>query len=87
VDAVLDVAGHDMASEQISADDLEPESVRLAGDLVEMVRYICFHTRDGKKRLKLTKYLDSLLRSPVTRDYAATRKRVLQEERGRKNEP
>lgn len=46
------------------------ESVRLASDLVEMARVICFSRRVPKgRRLKIAEYLESLLREPITRDY------------------
>lgn len=61
------------------ASDPEPassETVRVSSDLVEMLREICFHTRDERnRRLKLTQYLDGLLRPIVVREYAAFRRR------------
>ena len=66
------------------ASDSEPassETVRVSTDLMEMFREICFHTRDERnRRLKLTQYLDGLLRPIALREYDAFKKR--QEEAG-----
>jgi hypothetical protein len=60
-------------------DDSTPsQTVRLDGDLVEMARYVCFHRRQGGRRLKLTQYLDTLLRDAITKDYQEERARQAQ---------
>jgi hypothetical protein len=49
------------------------ETVRLAADLVEMARVVCFNRRTSSgRRLKLTEYLDGLLRGQITKDFEAT---------------
>lgn len=45
-------------------------SVRIAGDLMEMMRIICFNTKDTRgARLKYAAYIDSIIRAQVTADY------------------
>ncbi len=52
------------------------ETVRISGDLMEMLREICFHSRDERgRRFKMTQYLDGLIRPLVLREYAAFQKR------------
>lgn len=47
------------------------ETVRMAGDLMEMARAVCFHTRDSRgKRLKIAQLLDGYVRPLLERDYA-----------------
>lgn len=42
------------------------ETVRVAGDLVELLREIAFHSRDTRgKRMKLTQIVDNILRPGV----------------------
>ncbi len=61
-------------------DQPSSETVRVAGDLMEMLRLICFHTRDERnRRLKLTQYVDGLLRPLVVREHAALRARLEEE--------
>ncbi len=66
------------------ADTQEPplppsETVRVAGDLMEMLRELAFHTRDTRgKRMKLTQIVDNILRPGVV-----TAHRKLQEEQAK----
>lgn len=53
-----------------AGDELPSETVRLAGDLVDMLREIAFNTRDARnKRMKLTQLADGLFRPVVERAY------------------
>jgi hypothetical protein len=46
------------------------ETARIAGDLMEMMRKVCFNTKDSRgKRLKLAQLIDNLLRPAVLREY------------------
>jgi hypothetical protein len=58
----------------------EPPSTataRIAVELLEKARVICAHTKGrGGKQLKLTDYLDSLLRKKIESDHAAVLKRI-----------
>ncbi|MDE2104068.1 MAG: hypothetical protein KGL39_42920 [Patescibacteria group bacterium] len=56
------------------------ETVRVAHELMEMAREFCFNTRTSQgKRLKLTQYIDSLLRAAIIKDHKAMQKRLSQE--------
>lgn len=60
--------------------DLPSETVRIEGDLMEQIRFICFHSKDARgKRIKIAQYLDNLIRGPVGREYAEIRARVAAE--------
>jgi hypothetical protein len=67
-----------MAARKSAPTEEEPqrpssETVRLASDLVEMARVVCFGRRHPNgRRLHMTEYLDALLRSQITQDYEAT---------------
>jgi hypothetical protein len=57
-------------------------TARVHTDLLEMARIVCAHTKDGQGRhLKLTEYLDSVLRERITRDHAAVLKRIARQHR------
>jgi hypothetical protein len=60
-----------------SAADLPPdlqagtnETVRVDAELMEMARFICFHRKVGGKRLKLTQFVDGILRGPILKQFA-----------------
>lgn len=56
-------------------------TVRIDGELLEMARVVCFHTRTtAGARMKLAAYIDAIVRSRITEDYA----RVMAEQTGRK---
>lgn len=64
-------------------DEPPSETVRVAGDLVEMMRQMCFNQRDERgKRLKVSAYLDGLIRPLVLRDYQQFEKRRASEKKG-----
>jgi hypothetical protein len=49
------------------------ETVRLASDLVEMARVVCFNRRTpGGRRVRVSEYLEALLREQITRDFEET---------------
>jgi hypothetical protein len=53
------------------------ETARIASELMDMARVVCAHTRDSRGRqLKLTDYLDKLLRGPITREHTAVLKKI-----------
>jgi hypothetical protein len=61
------------------------ENTRIFVDLLDKARIICAHTRlPSGKRLKLTDYLDSLLRERITRDHDQVMKRLIQEQQRKK---
>lgn len=72
----------DMAKKAPAAppSDREPpsETVRVAGDVIEMMREICFHTRTGSsnRRLKLAELADQILRPAVGARLKEVRRRV-----------
>jgi hypothetical protein len=84
-----------LAPDPVMADEVRPaddqpssETARIASDLMEMAREICFHTKTtGNKRLKLAQYLDNLLRPLITRDHAALQERLAQERKPRGRKP
>lgn len=52
------------------SEDQQPtsETVRVAVDLMELLREICFNSRDGRgRRPKITAVVDEMLRPAVTR--------------------
>lgn len=51
-------------------DEPSSETARVATDLMEMMREICFNTRDDRgKRIKITQLVDNLLRPVVLREH------------------
>ncbi len=66
----------------VMADEDQPSTrtARVDTELLRLARIVCAHTpgRNGKQ-LKLTDYLDSILRPHITKDYQATMKRVAKE--------
>lgn len=77
----LELPVHPMAktSQTPEPDDSAPasETARIAHDLMELMREICFHSREAKgKRIKLAQLIDNYLRPQVVRDHAALRKRL-----------
>jgi hypothetical protein len=64
-------------------DQAASETARVSKDLMEMMREICFHTKDDRgKRLKLTQLLDNLLRPAVRGAYNEFRRKREKEEPG-----
>lgn len=60
------------------AESTEPpsETVRLAGDLIEMLRDICYNSRDSRgKRLKISQFMDEHTRSWLVGYYADFKKK------------
>ncbi len=58
------------------------ETTRVFTDILDMARTLCANTRlPNGKRLKLTDYLDSILRERVSRDYDEMLKRMNQQRR------
>lgn len=61
-------------------DQPSTETLRVASDLVEMLREICFHSRDSRsRRLKITAVVDELLRPAVTKRHREVMQRVEKE--------
>jgi hypothetical protein len=53
----------------------ESETARIAVDLLEMIREMCFFTRDSRnKRMKIAQMIDGYLRPNVLRDYGKFKK-------------
>lgn len=70
----------------LMADKEQPPTVtgRVATELMEMARIVCAHTKDSSgKRLKLTDYLDSILRPAITKDHEEVMARIAHEQRTR----
>lgn len=63
------------------------ETVRLPKETVQAAREVCLHTRIGGKKLKLTDYLDGLVKDQVMSDLAAIRARLLTDQSGGKKKP
>lgn len=60
------------------------ETVRVAVDLMEAMREICFHTKDSRgKRKKLAQWVDDHLRPVVFRELEAVRQRVQAEQKSK----
>jgi hypothetical protein len=62
-------------------DDQTPtsETVRVAGDLMEMLREICFNSRDSRKRRpKIAAVVDELLRPAVVKRHREVMQRKAQ---------
>lgn len=56
-------------------------TVRIDGELLEMARVVCFHTRAPLgARMKLAAYIDAIVRGRITEDFA----RVTAEQTGKK---
>lgn len=61
------------------------ETARVATDLMEMMREICFNTRDTRgRRVKITTLLDGLLRPAVLKEYREFKRRQAAETRNAK---
>jgi hypothetical protein len=57
------------------------ETVRVAGDLMEMLREICFNSRDPRnRRPKLTQVVDEILRPAVTKRHREVMSRAKKQE-------
>jgi hypothetical protein len=60
----LSPTGHVMADEPTS------ETVRIPSDLVEMARFMAFHSKEvSGKRQRLSQVVESVLRAPLSRAY------------------
>lgn len=62
-------------------------TARVATELMNMARIVCAHTKGAHGRpIKLTDYLDSILRGKITRDYEHIMQRIAQEQsKGKKS--
>lgn len=57
-------------------------TTRIDSDLLDKARQHCAHTKKSNgKPLKVTEYLDLILRPAILKDHAATMKRITDEQR------
>lgn len=80
--ALLDPPMSDEQGQDKKSSEPSTGTARIYNDLLEYARIVCAHAHTpGGRRLKLTEYLDSILRPAITRDHAATLARVAEGQR------
>lgn len=69
-------------AENQSGSEPTTEPGRIASDVMEMIRQLCFHGKDARgKRPKLTEMIDSLIRPAATQAFADLQRRLRESRR------